>query len=119
MTVESARFMYAESVLAVIDGEQVFTTISDPLIADWVALGNTIAPYVAPVIPNRTISKRVLVERLGAAGLLSAAFTGLGGPGSLTYERWSASTYVDTTNTDVIALITTIGGNVATLLAPE
>lgn len=64
------------------------------------------------------VHKRVLVERLDKVGLLRAAFQALGGPGSLQYERWSASTEVDPTNPDVLALLRGIGGDTQSLLRP-
>lgn len=68
--------------------------------------------------PMRYISKRIVVERLSAAGKLAAAFAALGGPGALQYERWSASASVDTENPDVIKLLTAIGADLPTILAP-
>lgn len=72
-----------------------------------------------PPPPPGPLSKRVLIERLNAEGLLAAAFHVLGGPGALGYERWQASTYVDTTNPEVRGLLSAIGGNLNSLLSPE
>lgn len=66
--------------------------------------------------PKEKLNKRVVVERLNKAGLLAQAFTALGGPGALAYERWSASTEVDPDNADVLALLNGIGADVSIIL---
>lgn len=80
----------------------------------WVEDGNAAEPAdPAPVVAAepRRIDKRLLIERLAAAGQLAAAFKGLGGPGSIGYERWQASRYVNTEHPDVLALLNAITGN--------
>jgi hypothetical protein len=90
----------------------------DPANADyaaflaWQADGNTPEPAdPLPAPEPRRIPKRVLVERLNATGRLTAAFTLLGGPGSAGYERWQASSYVNTEHPDVLTLLRAVTGN--------
>ena len=86
----------------------------------WTFDGTTFAP--PPIIPEPpkpfTINKRVVVERLHKADLLTQAFAALGGPGAYQYERWSASTVVDPTNADVLALMAGIGADATVILRP-
>lgn len=70
-------------------------------------------------IPPGRIHKLTVIERLDAVGLLTAAFTALGGPGTVGYERWQASTSVDPQNDDVLNLLYAIGADPEVILAPE
>lgn len=80
--------------------------------AAWLA---SFQPTAAP----RVLSKLTVIDRLNKAGLFKAAFTALGGPGALLYERWSAASEVNTKDPDVLALLGAIGADVQTVLAPE
>lgn len=77
--------------------------------------------YSAPPPPSPSeyrIPKLTMIDRLVAAKLLPVANSALGPLGSVQRERWIASDTVDPTNADVIALLTAIGGDLASLLAP-
>ena len=88
---------------------------------EWTYVDGEFIPPVIPQEPSAeeyTVSKLVLLERLAAVNLFEAAFQALGGPGSLMYEKWQAASYIDPNNQEVRQMLTAIGGDVDTLLAP-
>lgn len=85
--------------------------------AERTARGVKVASVPDVVTRPAQISKRIFVERLHAADKFVAALNAIGGPGSYPYERWAASTYVNTSHPEVLGLIAAIGGDPDTLLA--
>lgn len=70
-------------------------------------------------VRRRLVSKRVIVDRLEAAGLLSAARTALDAAPLHTQERWNARAEIYADDPTAVALLRTIGGDPATILGPE
>lgn len=71
-----------------------------------------------PETPVRwPVRKLLIIDRLSAAGLFSAAMSALGGPGALAYERWSAASVIDSDDAEVRGLLTAIGADPDAILA--
>lgn len=76
-------------------------------------------PESEPEASPHELRKLLLLDRIIAAGLFTAAMTALGGPGDLAYERWSAAQVIASDDPQVRGLLAAIGGDPDELLAPE
>lgn len=118
----SARYSNPENTAAIaVTDDRGAVLISQDSPEEWAALHawGTPEAFVPPPAESRRIAKLTLIDRLDKAGKLAAAFTALGGPGARAYERWQASKTVDTSNGEVLALLTGIGCDPVQFLAPE
>lgn len=84
----------------------------------WV--NGSIVVYAPPIgTPEpRLVLKRVIVDRLFAAGKLDAARAALDARPLYVRERWNVRDSVYATDPDTIALLTGIGADPAVILAP-
>lgn len=77
------------------------------------------APEPPPPPTRWDVRKLLIIDRLSAAGLFSAAMSALGGPGALAYERWSAAAVIDSDDAEVRGLLTAIGADPDAILSME
>lgn len=73
--------------------------------------------FLAPAQNPRLVLKRVIVDRLYAAGKLDAARAALDASPLYTRERWNSRDAVYATDPDTIALLTAIGADADAILA--
>lgn len=72
-----------------------------------------------PATVRVLVPKRVIIDRLQAAGLLEAARAALDGADLYTRERWNNREAIYADDETAVALIAAIGGDPAAILAPE
>ncbi|RWF33727.1 hypothetical protein [Mesorhizobium sp.] len=66
----------------------------------------------------RLVPKRVIVDRLQAAGLLAAAKAAIDGADLYTQERWNTRTDIFANDPTALAMLAAIGGNPDLIFAP-
>lgn len=112
---------YADASHTIIDAGDGRFIPADPSNADYQALGDQqIDDYNPPPPAPVIISKVTILDRLNAAGLVSAAFQAMGGPGSYVYERWQAAgDQIDVDHPLVVHVLDAIGADKAVILAAE
>lgn len=76
-----------------------------------------VVAFLAPKPQPRLVLKRVIVDRLYAAGKLEAARAALDAQSLYTKERWNSRDAVFASDPDTIALLKAIGADVAAILA--
>lgn len=76
-------------------------------------------PVTDAAVTVAVISKLTLVERLNSAGLLTAARAAIDSADLFTQERWNAAQTISADEPTVIAVLTAIGADLDTVLAPE
>lgn len=78
---------------------------------DWNVAPASVLRYLVP--------KLLIVERLHAAGKLTDAVAALAASSLVVQQRWAAATAIYNDDVDAHALVSAIGANTATILAPE
>lgn len=73
--------------------------------------------FLAPKLSPRLVLKRVIVDRLYAAGKLAAARAALDAQPLYTRERWNSRDAIYANDPDTIALLKAIGADVEATLA--
>ncbi|MER9911715.1 hypothetical protein NKJ71_13885 [Mesorhizobium sp. M0050] len=68
--------------------------------------------------PPRLVPKRIIIDRLHAAGLLAAAKAILDGADLYTQERWNTRTDIFANDPTALAMLAAIGGDPAIIFAP-
>ncbi|SDA39021.1 hypothetical protein [Mesorhizobium qingshengii] len=68
--------------------------------------------------PARLVPKRVIIDRLQAAGLLEAAKTEIDSADLYTQERWNARTDIYANDPTALQMLQSIGGDPATIFGP-
>lgn len=71
----------------------------------------------APVLSRWKVDKRVIVDRLHAAGKLEAADAAIAASPLLVRKRWETSVYVWSDAPEALALLAAIGADPAAILA--
>lgn len=86
----------------------------------WLAAGNTPDPYMPPVPPappRRLVATALIVDRLQAAGKLTAARAALDAADVYTRERWNTRTEIYADDETALAMLTAIGADPAAIMA--
>ena len=73
--------------------------------------------FLNPPAPPRLVPKRIIVDRLHAAGKLEAAKAALDAQPLYTRERWNSRDSVYATDPDTVALLKAIGADPDSILA--
>jgi hypothetical protein len=77
-----------------------------------------VATYEALPAPRRKVDKALIVDRLIAAGLLTAARAALDAAPLAIQERWNARTAIYADDPDALLLLSTIGADADAVMAP-
>lgn len=96
-------------------GGQRVASESESLDGGVVVVSRTYEPVPTPPV---IIPKRVIVDRLYAAGKLDAARAALDAADLYTQERWNCRDSIYSDDPTAIALLTAIGADPAVILAP-
>lgn len=88
-----------------------------PLSEFVVSKGKAICQWIPLETEPRLIPKRVIVDRLHAAGILEKAFEALNAADLYTRERWNTRTDIYADDPTAVALLKAIGANPAEILA--
>jgi hypothetical protein len=98
-----------------------------PELADGETLGppayaieetRVVATYEALPVPRRKVARALIVDRLIAAGLLTAARAALDAAPLAVQERWNARTEIYADDPDALALLNGIGADADAVMAP-
>lgn len=96
----------------------VFPDFTEGFAEEELAADDTeLIAFLNPSAPPRLVLKRVIVDRLYAAGKLEAARAALDAQPLYTRERWNSRDSVYATDPDTIALLKAIGADADAILA--
>ena len=122
MDIQNARYTFdGVTVLASIGGVEM-TIPADPAnrhrqaLATWIEAGGIVAPFEPPA-ERRLVPKRLIVDRLEAAGLLVAARAALDAAPLYDRERWNARESIYADDPTALALLAAIGADAEAILA--
>jgi hypothetical protein len=109
------------------DGSIVLIDDTDPARAQTLPAGTSaadrdasIAAFMPPPAPERRlVRKSTIVDRLQTAGLLQIARAALDAADLYTRERWNARDAIYADDETAIALLTAVGADVVSILAPD